>query len=64
MIEADGKKSVGVYDKVRKGKMGDEKVAVRETKAVTGSEVKNGSNQSCNKIKMEPHKKKKALGPL
>lgn len=64
MIEAARKKSVGVYDKVRKGRMGDEKVAVRETKAVTGSEVKDGSNQSCNKRKLEPHNEKKAHGPL
>lgn len=64
MIEADRKKSVGVYDKVRKGRTGDEKVAVREMKAVTGSEVKDGYNLSCNKIKMESHKEKKALGPL
>lgn len=64
MIEADRNKSVGVYDKVRKGRMGDEKVSVREKKDVTGSEVKDGSNQSCNKIKMEPHKEKKVLGPL
>lgn len=64
MIEADRKKSVGVYDKVRKGRMGDEKVTVRETKAVTGSEVKDGSNQRYNKINMEPHKEKKALGQL
>lgn len=55
---------MGVYDKVRKGRMGDEKVAVIERNAVTGSEVKDGYNQSCNKIKMEPHKEKKALGPL
>lgn len=58
MIEADRKKSVGVYDKVRKGRMGDEKVAVGGTNAVTGSEVKDGSIRSCGKVKTEPHTEK------